>query len=70
MRKANITVEYETDKQIFEFELFLRQQIEVVDFTLLPDSQELYDSDNTFKQLCKKVKDARRTRDQYYNDKR
>ena len=67
MRKANITVSYETDHEIYHFEKFINKHIEVVDFKLLPDSQELYDNDNTYKRLCKKVSDAKRTRDEYYN---
>ena len=35
------------------------------DFSKLPDTNDLYETDSTFRQLCTKVKAAKRYRDDY-----
>ena len=56
--------------EVVNFERWLRENVNVKDFTVIPDTNELYQNDNTFKSLCKKVSDAKRVRDSYYNEKR
>ena len=65
----NITIEMES-LEVVNFERWLRENVKVKDFTVIPDTNELYQNDNTFKSLCKKVSDAKRVRDSYYNEKR
>ena len=65
----NITIEMES-LEVVNFERWLRENVNVKDFSVIPDTNELYQNDNTFKSLCKKVSDAKRVRDSYYNDKR
>jgi DNA-binding transcriptional regulator LsrR (DeoR family) len=65
----NITIEMES-LEVVNFERWLQQNVNVKDFTVIPDTNELYQNDNTFKSLCKKVSDAKRVRDSYYNEKR
>jgi|TARA_R110002153_G_scaffold16909_4_gene59271 DNA-binding transcriptional regulator LsrR (DeoR family) len=65
----NITIEMES-LEVVNFERWLRENVNVKDFTVIPDTNELYQNDNTFKSLCKKVSDAKRVRDSYYNEKR
>tara|TARA_R110001632_G_scaffold19413_4_gene58822 strand:- start:725 stop:931 length:207 start_codon:yes stop_codon:yes gene_type:complete len=65
----NTTIEMES-LEVVNFERWLRENVNVKDFTVIPDTNELYQNDNTFKSLCKKVSDAKRVRDSYYNEKR
>jgi hypothetical protein len=65
----NITIEMES-LEVVNFERWMRGNVNVKDFTIIPDTNELYQNDNTFKTLCKKVSDAKRVRDNYYNEKR
>jgi len=65
----NITIEMES-LEVVNFERWMRGNVNVKDFTVIPDTNELYQNDNTFKTLCKKVSDAKRVRDNYYNEKR
>ena len=57
MRKSNFTIEYESDEQLYHFELFLKQQITVTDFRIIPDAKDLYNTDPTYKKMWKKLKD-------------
>jgi len=65
----NITIEMES-LEVVNFERWMQENVNVKDFTVIPDTNELYQNDNTFKSLCKKVSDAKRVRDSYYNEKR
>jgi len=67
MRTLNITLKIE-DHEIIPFESWLREQLEVIDFKILPDTEQLYLTDNTFKKLVKEVKKAQRLRDVYINN--
>lgn len=69
MKKINITLEIE-DEQVTNFEYWLRQNLKVFDFKIIPDTSELYEKDETYKKLCNAVKKAQETRDNYYNNKR
>lgn len=68
-RTIVVTFEIE-DNDLVEHELFNSLQCESFkDFRKLPDTKELYESDSKFRELCMKVKAAKRYRDEYINDK-
>ena len=69
MKKVNLTIELSGDKEIFEFEGWLRQYVNVIDFRILPDTDKLYDNDTNFRKLVKAVKEAQRERDVYINER-
>ena len=69
MEKVNITLEIDAHN-LPNFEHWLRGNVKVLDFRIVPDTSELYKNDSTFKKLSKAVKEAQLTRDRYYNEKR
>jgi hypothetical protein len=69
IQKLNITIEIE-DYETPYFEHWLRGQVKVLDFLVVPDTSDLYKNDPVFKKLSKCVKDAKKARDRYYNEKR
>jgi hypothetical protein len=68
-QKLNITIELE-DFETPAFEHWLNDQVNVLDFLVVPDTSDLYKNDPVFKKLSKYVKDAKKARDRYYNEKR
>lgn len=70
MRTIIATFEVE-DNDLIEHKLFTTlDSLGCKDFQKLPDTKELYENDSNFRELCKKVKEAKKTRDDYYNKKR
>ena len=67
MKKLNITLEIE-DTQVINFEHWLKENVNVLDFRVVPDTTELYETNTTFKKLSKAVKNAQLERDRYYNE--
>lgn len=67
--KINITLEIESHN-LQSFEYWLKDQVKVLEFKIIPDTSELYKNDDTFKKLCKLVKESQLERDRYYNKKR
>lgn len=67
--KVNITLEIDAHN-LTNFEYWLRQQVNVLDFRIVPDTSDLYEKDERFKKLSKAVKSAQLERDRYYNEKR
>lgn len=67
--KVNLTIEL-NDLDVVSFESWLREQVKVYDFKVIPDTSELYESDTTFKKLCSAVKAAQLERDRHWNEKR
>ena len=65
----NITIEMES-LEVVNFERWMRENVNVKDFTIIPDTNELYNTDPVYKKRCKDVSDAKRLRDNYYNEKR
>ena len=67
-RKINFTVEIDGN-DLIEHNLlkFLRVNLgqSMVNYQVLQDSKELYDSDDTFKAICKSYKKAKKERDDY-----
>jgi len=68
METVNITLKI-NPYDLTNFESWLRNNIEVVSFKILPDTEKLYETDATFKKLVKAVKTAQTIRDKYINDK-
>jgi len=68
MKTINLTVRLRDDEHIYNFEKFIRNEVEVVDFKILPDIKELYEKDDHFKKIVKGVKNAQLIRDRYIND--
>ena len=55
-RLVNITIEIDPE-EIPTFESWLRGQLKVTDFTILPDAGDLYNTDPVYKKMCKKRKE-------------
>lgn len=64
---VNITLGIE-DYNLVQFENWLRENVDVKDFRVVPDTKELYENDKTFQRLCKAVTDAKKTKAIYIND--
>ncbi len=64
MIRVNLTIVIEEEERE-KFRNWLEQHIEVTDFRTLPDTTKLYDTNTTFRELCKGVKKAQRLRDDY-----
>jgi hypothetical protein len=69
IQKLNITIEIDDYENPY-FERWLRNNLNVLDFMVVPDTSQLYKNDPVFKKLSKCVKDAKKARDRYYNEKR
>lgn len=67
MRTIIATFEIE-DNDLIEHKLFtMLDSLGCKDFQKLPDTKELYENDHNFRELCKKVKEAKYQRDTYIN---
>ena len=68
MRKINITIEIE-DNNFVENKLHEALDgllgLSMIDYRILPDTKELYDTDSTFRALCKGEKIAKDARKDY-----
>jgi hypothetical protein len=68
MKKTiNITAKLE-EHEITNFEYWLSEQIEVLSFKIVPNTEKLYEKNPIFKKLVKNVKEAQRVRDEFIND--
>jgi hypothetical protein len=73
MRKINITIEIEDDDFLeYRVKLGLEQLLGsyMIDYKILPDTKELYETDSYFKNLCKIAKDAKKARENYAFNKK
>lgn len=70
MRKVNVTFELE-EEDISDFNLFISNitKVKLIDFKILPDTEELYENDAYFKNLVKSKKKLQRQIDVYLNEK-
>ena len=66
---VNLTIEMDA-LEVVNFENWMRENVDVKDFSIIPDTKELYENNATFKRLCSKVKEAKKTRDEFYNNNR
>jgi len=67
--KLNLTIEL-APEEVNNFENWLRNNVEVIDVKVLPDTKNLYDTDPVFQKIVKGVKDAQLIRDRYINSKK
>jgi len=68
MKKTiNITLKIE-DIDIVNFESWLNQNLEVVKFIIIPETNKLYENDPFFRNIVKNVKKAQKIRDKYINE--
>ena len=68
MKKTiNITLKIE-DTDVINFESWLNQQLEVISFKIMPNTEKLYETDEYFKNIVKNVKKAQKIRDKYINE--
>lgn len=67
MKTINITLKID-EHDLLNFEGWLRQNLDVIDLKILPNTKDLYNDDPHFKKLVKGVKSAQRIRDKYIND--
>lgn len=65
---VNLTIEMDSS-EVVNFENWMRNNVNVKDFRIVPDTKELYENDKTFQRLCKAVTDAKRTKSIYINNK-
>lgn len=56
------------DSQLLKLEGALRDNFNVVDVKILPDTEKLYRENPHFKQLLKRVKEAKIARDNFINE--
>ena len=68
MRKVNLTLECENDEQAYFLEIFLRDNYKVLDYTMLPDTKQLWEDDLCFRSLVGAVKKAQRIKNDYINN--
>ena len=65
-KTINVTLKIH-EHSIRDFETWLDYNLEVIRFKIVPDTEELYKTDETFKKLVKAVKSAERARNDYIN---
>jgi len=68
MKTVNFTIELSSDEEVHQFEYWLRQQVNVKDFQILPDTKELYENNSHFRKLTKSYYDAKKLRNDFIND--
>lgn len=64
--KTNITINFLDENELYLFENYIKNYYDY-DLRILTDTQELYENDSNFRELCKKVKEAKYQRDTYIN---
>ena len=73
MRRVNLTIEIE-DNNLVEvaLELELRELLgqSIISYIRVPDDKNMHDNDHKYRELCMKVKAAKRYKYEYYNNNR
>lgn len=54
-------------KHLVDMENDLKHNVMLIDYRVVPDTQELYEKDPTFKKLVKKEKEAKKEKQDYIN---
>jgi hypothetical protein len=67
MKTINTTFEVE-DAGVTYLESYLNEYTKLISYKVIADTNELYESDTTFKKLVKACKDANTLRDEYINN--
>ena len=68
MITVNLTVVLDNDEQVYHFENFIRKQVDVKDFQIVPDTKELYENNTHFRKLTKAYYYARKQRNDFINE--
>ena len=68
MITVNMTFKIEPS-QLTTFESWFRQHQEVLNLKVVPDTDDLYENDETFRKLVKGVRTAIKIKENYINDK-
>ncbi len=68
MRKINITLVCDDDHEAYHLEKLLKDNYKDVDVTYLTNTKKMYEEDANFRELCMKVKAAKRARNVYINE--
>ena len=63
----NITLKIEKS-QLTNFEYWLKNNLELISFKVLPNTEKLYNENDTFKKLVKSVNKAQKERDKFINN--
>lgn len=69
MVKVNLTLELLDNQEVLEFENWINQYVNVVDFQIITDTKDLYSNDTHFRKLTQIYYDAKRERNDYINKK-
>lgn len=56
------------DEDVTSFENQLKEKFEIISFRIMPNTEELYNTDTRFQTLVKNVKRAKEIRDNYINE--
>ena len=67
MKTINIILKA-NNEDVVSLENWLISSFDLISFRIIPDTQELYDKDATFRKYVKCVKDAQEIRDKYINE--
>ena len=67
MRTVNLTLEFKDKEEARSFELWLLQYTPIKKFVILPDTDELYDTDPAFKKMVKQLKKDKQIKNDYIN---
>jgi len=67
MRTVNLTIELESLEEISRSKSWLSEHLEIKKFVILPDTNELYDSDINFRHIEKELKKLKKLKNDYIN---
>ncbi len=66
MKTVNITLEV-SEMHLTDLERYLERTFNLISYRVIPDTKELYENDNYFKNIVKNVKKSTEIRDNYIN---
>ena len=62
----NCTLELRDENEVSQFIHWIKgQETKVIDYVILPDTNKLYETDETFRQLVKEYKKVKSTKNKY-----
>lgn len=68
MIKFNCTLELKDEKEVSNFIHYIQQYTKVIDYSILPSTEYLYDNDDNFRKLVKEYKKARDNKNKYIQE--
>jgi len=57
------------NQYLIDLENYLNSEFNLINFSIVPDTKKLFETDSHFKKLVKLEKEARRVKNQYINEK-